>query len=269
MFTTSPIESIVISDKQVLMKNINVIKYSIVLLILFYGYTTTVTATTTNFSQQIYAITECNDGIDNDFDGGIDFATDDQCVSWEDNSEAILEPQCSDTLDNDFDGFTDYPSDPECSTPNDNTENIVEPQCSDGLDNDFDSFIDFPFDPDCTDPNDNLEDTSSDVVTPDPEPITPGTTQNIATDIFTSDVVDDIVNVGERIVFEWSPLGRVLGIESFNDVVDLPLQTRLPVIMATSLLFSLIAGTTILTLNISLKLLKKYVFELFIPKVTT
>ncbi len=249
------------------MKYSNLITYSIVILILSCGYTPIVSATTTNFSQQIYAITECNDGIDNDFDGGIDFATDDQCVSWEDNSEAILEPECSDTLDNDSDTFNDYPNDPECSTPNDNTENIIEPQCSDGVDNDFDSFIDFPLDPGCSDANDNSEETSS-TVNPEPEPATPDSTQNIATDIFTSDIVDDIVNVGERIVFEWSPLGRVLGIESFNDVVDLPLQTRLPVIMATSLLFSLIAGTTILTLNISLKLLKKYVFELFIPKVT-
>lgn len=268
MFTTSPIESIVISDKQVLMKNINVIKYSIVLLILFFGYSPTVNATTTNFSQQIYAITECNDGIDNDFDGGIDFATDDQCVSWEDDSELILEPECSDTLDNDSDTFKDYPLDPQCSTPNDNTENIVEPQCSDGLDNDFDSFIDFPLDPDCTDADDNLEDTSSDVVTPEPEPATPQSTSNIATDIFTSDIVDDIVNVGERIVFEWSPLGRVLGINSFNDVVDLPLQSRIPVIIITSLLFSLIAGATIIALNTSFKLLKNYVFAIFIPKVT-
>lgn len=44
-------------------------------------------ATPSNFTQEIYPITECNDGIDNDGDGGIDFATDPQCTSWTDPSE--------------------------------------------------------------------------------------------------------------------------------------------------------------------------------------
>ncbi len=47
----------------------------------------TIYATSSNFSQEIYPITECNDGIDNDGDGGIDFATDPQCTSWTDTSE--------------------------------------------------------------------------------------------------------------------------------------------------------------------------------------
>lgn len=40
-----------------------------------------------NFQQEIYPLGECNDGIDNDGDGGIDFATDPQCTSWTDPSE--------------------------------------------------------------------------------------------------------------------------------------------------------------------------------------
>lgn len=52
--------------------------------------TTNIFAAGTNFTQQIYPITECNDGIDNDGDGGIDFATDPQCISWTDNSESVV-----------------------------------------------------------------------------------------------------------------------------------------------------------------------------------
>lgn len=43
-----------------------------------------------NFRQKIYPITECNDGIDNDGDGGIDFASDPECTSWQDDSEEEL-----------------------------------------------------------------------------------------------------------------------------------------------------------------------------------
>jgi hypothetical protein len=51
----------------------------------------TISAAPPNFRQRIYEITECNDGIDNDGDGGIDFASDPQCLSWEDDSELIDE----------------------------------------------------------------------------------------------------------------------------------------------------------------------------------
>lgn len=47
-----------------------------------------VIATSSNFSQEIYPITQCNDGIDNDGDGLIDFAFDPQCTSWVDNNES-------------------------------------------------------------------------------------------------------------------------------------------------------------------------------------
>jgi hypothetical protein len=53
--------------------------------------TQVVKAETSNFRQEIYPLTQCNDGIDNDGDGGIDFATDLQCHSWVDETEDIDE----------------------------------------------------------------------------------------------------------------------------------------------------------------------------------
>lgn len=46
-----------------------------------------VEAVTPEFQQQIRAIVACNDGIDNDGDGFIDFASDPDCISWEDINE--------------------------------------------------------------------------------------------------------------------------------------------------------------------------------------
>mgnify|MGYP007080338360 CR=1 FL=1 len=83
-------------------------------------------ASVSKFQQQIYPIAECNDGIDNDGDGGIDFSSDPQCVSWGDNDESRIEPVCSDTLDNDGDNLYDYPQDPQCSSLLDTTEDFVE-----------------------------------------------------------------------------------------------------------------------------------------------
>jgi len=48
---------------------------------------TVVTAISSEFRQQVRAITQCNDGIDNDGDGFVDFASDPDCVSWEDDNE--------------------------------------------------------------------------------------------------------------------------------------------------------------------------------------
>ena len=41
----------------------------------------------TNLQQQIYPLVQCNDGIDNDSDGLIDFAFDPECTSWVDDRE--------------------------------------------------------------------------------------------------------------------------------------------------------------------------------------
>ncbi len=57
---------------------------------------------------------------------------------------------CADGLDNDFDGFIDYPSDPGCSSGGDSDEtDPVPPQCADGADNDLDTLIDYPADSGC------------------------------------------------------------------------------------------------------------------------
>jgi hypothetical protein len=233
---------------------------------------TTITySASSNFTQQIYEITECNDGIDNDGDGGIDFATDDQCVSWEDPSETVVEPICSDTVDNDSDGLRDFPLDPQCSSAEDMTEDIQEPQCNDGIDNDTDTFIDFPDDPECTDAADNTEEVV--IIPPEPpvsqpvtEPNEPAFTPNIITDIVTSDFVNDVITGIENIVFNWSPLGNVLGVNTFSDIQDLPLQNKVPVITVTSILFAVVSAIALIPIHFAIRLFKKYVFTIFIPK---
>jgi hypothetical protein len=62
--------------------------------------------------------------------------------------------QCSDGIDNDFDGWADYPNDSDCTDPADPTEAGVPPvtlpvACSDGVDTDNDGRTDYPNDPDC------------------------------------------------------------------------------------------------------------------------
>jgi uncharacterized protein YkwD len=57
------------------------------------------------------AAAHCDDGVDNDGDGLVDFMGDWGCSSAEDVSEL---PACADGLDNDGDGLVDYPDDPQC-----------------------------------------------------------------------------------------------------------------------------------------------------------
>jgi streptogramin lyase len=96
--------------------------------------------------------TACNDGIDNDGDGKIDWPDDPECTSKADRSET---PDCSDGIDNDGDGLVDYPADPKCSSPTDLTERY---DCSDGIDNDGDGLVDYPADPGCRTPTSPIED---------------------------------------------------------------------------------------------------------------
>jgi hypothetical protein len=63
---------------------------------------------------------ECSDGIDNDFDGQVDFPNDPGCESASDDDET--DPQCLDGIDNDGDGLVDYPADPGCSAATDDDE---------------------------------------------------------------------------------------------------------------------------------------------------
>ncbi len=71
---------------------------------------------------------ECNDGIDNDGDGYIDYPADPGCTGATDNTEypnpaPAPTYECSDHLDNDGDGFIDYPNDPDCTSYSD-LENV-------------------------------------------------------------------------------------------------------------------------------------------------
>ncbi|MBV8763221.1 MAG: hypothetical protein JO257_38410 [Deltaproteobacteria bacterium] len=60
----------------------------------------------------------CNDGIDNDHDGKIDYPNDPGCDSPSDNDEAnpATLPVCSNMMDDDADGTTDWPNDYGCSS---------------------------------------------------------------------------------------------------------------------------------------------------------
>jgi hypothetical protein len=102
---------------------------------------------------------QCDDGIDNDGDGFIDWPSDAGCDSREDDSETPYHyHQCNDGEDNDGDGFVDYPEDPSCSSPFDNSESPFDfAQCDDGIDNDGDGFIDWPSDSQCSSRLDNNE----------------------------------------------------------------------------------------------------------------
>ncbi len=107
----------------------------------------------------VLASPACNDGLDNDGDGKIDYPADPGCMNFVDASEVDPPPvACNDGLDNDGDGNIDYPADPGCMYPTDESE--VDPPpvaCNDGLDNDGDGKIDYPADPGCLYPYDASE----------------------------------------------------------------------------------------------------------------
>jgi hypothetical protein len=85
----------------------------------------------------------CEDGMDNDGDGVIDFPDDPGCDSASDPSEQSAALHCDDGLDNDGDGFIDFPEDPGCRSL-DQVPGLAEnPQCQDGVDNDGREGIDF------------------------------------------------------------------------------------------------------------------------------
>jgi hypothetical protein len=98
-------------------------------------------------------VAQCQDGIDNDLDGDIDFPADAGCSSPGDSNE--VDPQCSDGIDNDGDGLVDWPADFECEAPDDQAE-AGPPACGDGTDNDGDGLVDL-LDPGCSGPTDRTE----------------------------------------------------------------------------------------------------------------
>ena len=88
---------------------------------------------------------QCDDGLDNDFDGftdcdDTDCALDPACIP---TTEVI----CDDSTDNDADGNTDC-ADTDCANDTFCIEGDATGECNDGLDNDFDGFTDCG-DPDC------------------------------------------------------------------------------------------------------------------------
>jgi hypothetical protein len=116
--------------------------------------------------QAVATTPACQDGIDNDGDGLIDFAGNDPgCDSPEDLGEHAPTLPCDDGIDNDGDGLPDFPEDPGCAWSGGSTES---PQCNDGVDNDGDGGIDSdgtPPDVECGDVPYHLDET-----VPAPEP---------------------------------------------------------------------------------------------------
>jgi hypothetical protein len=107
---------------------------------------------------------QCNDGIDNDGDGTIDFPDDPGCTSASDETEdSPTSPQCNDGRDNDNDGLIDYPADPGCFAPQQDDE-IDDcpsgpncPECANDKDDDMNGSMDYPDDPGCTSASDSTE----------------------------------------------------------------------------------------------------------------
>ncbi|MBU0466307.1 MAG: C1 family peptidase, partial [Nanoarchaeota archaeon] len=107
----------------------------------------------------------CDDGIDNDNDGYVDYPDDFGCSSVYDyNEENNGDSECNDGIDNNFNGLIDQ-EDSMCDSWDDNDE---ERACEDGIDNDGDGTCDlfgcwidetwFPKDPECSSYNDPYED---------------------------------------------------------------------------------------------------------------
>ncbi len=96
-------------------------------------------------------VAECDDGIDNDRDGLVDWPADVGCDDPTDASEHSPALPCDDGQDDDGDGGTDFDpatvvdplagtGDPSCEDPSSPTETT---RCQDGIDNDGDGAIDF------------------------------------------------------------------------------------------------------------------------------
>jgi hypothetical protein len=107
---------------------------------------------------------QCDDGIDNDGDGTIDFPEDLGCTSAADETEdSLTSPQCNDGRDNDNDGRADYPADPGCFAPqqDDEVDDCPDgpncPECGNGKDDDSNGSKDYPDDPGCTSASDGTE----------------------------------------------------------------------------------------------------------------
>ena len=96
----------------------------------------------------------CDNGLDDDGDGEVDYPFDFGCGGKGDEDELDvvgLVTECTNSIDDDEDGRIDFPEDAGCSARIDNTErNPVPPsRCGDNVDQDNDGLLDYPFDPGC------------------------------------------------------------------------------------------------------------------------
>ncbi|PIT88578.1 MAG: hypothetical protein COU29_02255 [Candidatus Magasanikbacteria bacterium CG10_big_fil_rev_8_21_14_0_10_36_32] len=93
------------------------------------------------------AVAQCNDGIDNEGDGSVDFPSDSGCDSVDDNSEYVLgDIVCTQVISTS--------TSPVCPSPI--CVSGISSQCNDGVDNDNDNLIDMA-DPGCDSGDDNNE----------------------------------------------------------------------------------------------------------------
>ncbi|MEK6861499.1 MAG: hypothetical protein AABY07_06005, partial [Nanoarchaeota archaeon] len=97
----------------------------------------------------ITQLPECDDKIDNDEDGAVDYPADFSCDSKIDNDEFLPKSQCQNGIDDDDDELIDL-LDPGCDNNNqDNNESDKTSQCQDKIDNDQDGAVDYPADFSC------------------------------------------------------------------------------------------------------------------------
>jgi hypothetical protein len=90
-------------------------------------------------------------GLDRDEDGVLDF--DEVLALTDPNNPGSVAGACNDGIDNDGDGDVDYGADAGCKNLSSNLEN---PQCDDGVNNDADGLVDLA-DPHCASASDNVE----------------------------------------------------------------------------------------------------------------
>ncbi len=91
----------------------------------------------------------CNDGLDEDGDGLVDYPADPGCDSVSDSDERDPKLVCDDGVDQDGDGLVDWPADPGCTDSIDDSEQAENLICDDGVDNEGDGLIDHAQDPGC------------------------------------------------------------------------------------------------------------------------
>ena len=122
------------------------------------GYAALEDALTWDASHGMHA---CNNGLDDDLDGFVDFAGGDPGCTLPDGAADTSEHDpagaaCDDGVDNDGDGKTDYPDDLSgCSGPTDTSERSETAPCDNGVDDDNDGATDFPDDLGCFNPRDS------------------------------------------------------------------------------------------------------------------